>query len=284
MRSKKSMLRFGLVLLLAGVVFLGQGWHVPHPARAAAAKVLKIMPLGDSITAGTDAGYTALLFVSYRCELQKQLTTAGYTYDFVGSVHGQWGTNIGRPLLPPPSYCTMTDFDEEGHSGWRVDDILIGASQSWPGNLQSWATSANPDIVLIHLGTVDLTSGESVDSTVTGINQVIDTLRGANPFVRILLAQILPASTGGKNGTELATIPQFNAALPALVTSKTRPGSPILLVDMHTNFIISQHTIDGVHPNQNGENKMAGRWKTAIDQIMAINVVLYSTFVPQVVN
>jgi lysophospholipase L1-like esterase len=268
-----------LVLVLSGAVFLLLGIRSSPPVRAAVTTKIKIMPLGDSITSGTDASYSPAM-ASYRCELES--LTGVTNYDYVGSVHGQWG-NTGRPLLPVPSYCTtMADVDEEGHSGYAIANILAGAS-SWPGNLLSWATAADPDLVLIHLGTVDLVeNGATVVNTVVGIGQVIDTLRAANPFVRILLAQIIPGSSGGVNGTETATIPQFNALLPALVASKARPSSPILLVDMHTNFYINQHTLDGVHPNPNGENKMAGRWKTAIDQIMAIEVTLYSTYIPKV--
>jgi len=281
MRNKKSMLRLGLVLLLVGVLFLGQGWRAPHPARAETAVTkIKIMPLGDSITSGTDAGYSTPM-ASYRCQLENLTGTTNY--DYVGSVHGQWGVNISRPLLPVPSYCTtMADLDQEGHSGWATSNILAGAG-SWPGNLQSWATAANPDIVLIHLGTIDLVeNGATADSAVNGISQIIDTLRAVNPHVKILLAQIIPGSSGGVNGTETATIPVFNAALPALVASKADRNSPILLVDMHSNFTIKDHTLDGIHPNQNGENKIAGRWKTAIDQIVPIKN--YWTFIPQVVK
>ena len=155
MRSRERVVRLGLVVMLAVAVFLLLGIRSSPPVRAAITQ-LKIMPLGDSITAGTDASYTDLLFTSYRCELYKKLIAAGYSFDFVGSVHGQWG-NTGRTLLPPPGYCTWGDYDEEGHSGFKVDNILAGAG-SWPGNLLSWATAAQPDIVLVHLGTVDLTA------------------------------------------------------------------------------------------------------------------------------
>lgn len=280
MRSKKWVGRLGLVLLLAGVVFLGQGWRAPRPVRAAvtAAKI-KIMPLGDSITSGTDATHTPAM-ASYRCELQKKLDLA--KFDFVGSVHGQWGVNL-YPQLPTPDYCTMGDLDQEGHSGYRIEDILNGAS-TWNGKLQAWAAAAKPDLVLVHLGTVDFIKGQSVDSTVAEMGQVIDTLRAANPWVRIVLAQIIPASNDGVNGPELAAIPTFNTQLPALVASKARPASPIVLVDMHTGFDISIYTLDGVHPNPSGENKMALRWKTAIDSVMAIQVTKIYTFVPLVVK
>ena len=150
--------------------------------------------------------------------------TGVVNYDYVGSVHGQWG-NIGRPLLPIPSYCTtMLDVDEEGHSGWSTIDILNGAPTSWDGKLSDWAAAKMPDIVLIHLGTIDLVNAHyTAEDTAARIGQIIDTLRAANPFVRILLAQIIPGSSGGVNGTETATIPQFNALLPALVASKARP-------------------------------------------------------------
>ena len=284
MRSRKWVGRLGLVLLLAGVVFLGQGWRSPRPVRAAAtAAKIKIMPLGDSITSGTDANYQYPL-ASYRCELLRKLVST-YNVDFVGSVHGQWGI-LSQPQTPLPAYCTYpnSDWDEEGHSGWRIDDILNGAPQSWPGNLQSWATAAMPDVVLIHLGTVDFIKDQSVNSTLAEMGQVIDTLRAVNPWVRIVLAKIIPASNGGVNGPEIEAIPHFNDQLPALVASKLRPASPILLVDMYSGFKIADYTVDGVHPNPSGENLLAGRWKDAIDAILAVEVIKIYTFIPLVVK
>ncbi len=221
---------------------------------------------------------------SYRCELEKLTGVANY--DYVGSVHGQLG-NIGRPVA-----CHHHPVTAPHGRLWMKRGIPViksitssPAHSSWPGKLLSWATAADPDIVLVHLGTVDLTLTlhYSVASTVPRQSaRSIDTLRAANPFVRIVLAQILPASNDGVDGTPLATVTEFNALLPALVASKARPSSPIVLVDMNTDFTVKLHTADGVHPNPNGENKMAGRWKTAIDQIMAIEVTLYSTYIPKV--
>jgi acyl-CoA thioesterase-1 len=279
MRNKKNLLRFGLVLLLAGVIFMGQGWRAPQPVRAAVAAKIKIMPLGDSITSGTPS------WASYRCDLENLTGVANF--DYVGSVYGQMGngTQVNPPATcnnPNHSNWTMLDWDEEGHSGWRVDNILDGDPQRPQlGKLENWAPAYHPDIVLIHLGTVDFGYNESVSSTVAGIGQVIDTLRAANPWVRIVLAQIIPSNSSSYTST---AIPQFNAALPALVASKARPSSPILLVDQYTGFNVVSDTHDGTHPNESGEAKMAAKWKTAIDQIMAIVVVIYSTFIPQIIN
>ena len=269
MRSRERFLRLGLVVMLAGAVFLLLGIRSSPPVRAAVVQ-LKIMPLGDSITSGSAS------MASYRCELQKLTGVSNFNY--VGSVHGQLG--FGTPP-PPPNYCPMGDWDNEGHSGFRIDDILAGAG-SWPGNLLSWATAAHPDIVLVHLGTVDLVQNESVESTVAGISQVIDTLRAVNPHVKIVLAQIIPCRPTGVNGPDLATVPQFNALLPGLVDNKADRNSPILLVNMYTNFDPALYTVDGTHPNSSGEAKMALRWKNTIDQIVPIQN--YWTFVPAVIR
>ena len=83
---------------------------------------IKVMPLGDSITSGTNA------WASYRCALYQNLTSAGYSVDFVGSVHGQWGNS--KANLTPPNTCSMLDWDQEGHSGWAIYHILNGVPGS----------------------------------------------------------------------------------------------------------------------------------------------------------
>ena len=63
---------------------------------------IKILPLGDSITANTETK-------SYRYYLWNMLTTDGYKIDFLGSQKYQIYDNF--------------DPDHEGHSGWRADRI-----------------------------------------------------------------------------------------------------------------------------------------------------------------
>jgi lysophospholipase L1-like esterase len=223
-----------------------------RPAQAETLAALKVMPLGDSITSGTDA------WASYRCLLYRDLVARGYNVDFIGSIHGQL-----RDDQPPPEECRDNfDWDHEGHSGYRVDDILP--------LLPGWLSANRPDIVLLHLGTVDFISGESGDSTLSGISQVIDQLRAANPRVKILLAQIVPARWAGTAYD--AAIAEYNARLPALAASKAQPYSPILIVDQFTGFdpASGSDTHDGVHPNASGEQKIAARWRPAFEQIVKI--------------
>ena len=199
------------------------------------------MPLGDSITESSDG------HASYRYYLWQHLMKAGHRVDFVGSQRGIPGGKL-----------RYDDFDQdhEGHSGWRADEILL--------NVKGWATSAQPDIVLIHLGHNDLWQGESVTSTVEDLGAIIDTLRQVNPAVNILLAQLIPSTIPKFN-----TITTLNQAIAQLASKKTMTQSPVLLVDQFTGFNPPSETWDGVHPNDAGEARMADRWAVAVEQVLA---------------
>jgi hypothetical protein len=203
-----------------------------------AAPPLRLMPLGDSITAATDGQ------ASYRYWLWHLLRQGGYTVEFVGS---QAGVYQGTPKYP--------DFDphHEGHWGWTADAVLA--------RLEQWARAEQPDVVLCHLGTNDLFGGESVPSTVAEVGQIVEALRRANPRVTILLAQLIPAHHGQ------ATLQAFNRALPAVATEKTSRASPVLVVDHWSGFDPQRNTYDGLHPNEAGEKKMAQRWYEALHKL-----------------
>jgi parallel beta-helix repeat protein len=205
------------------------------PENGSTANPVKIMPLGDSITqmyADHD---------SYRRPLWHLLQSGGFTVDFVGS------QNLNKNGPPPhPDF----DMDHEGHSGWRADEILT--------QIENWATTFQPDIVLIHLGSNDIFQYQSNSGTIFELGQIIDKLRLVNPNIKILLAQIIPSIY------EANAIIDFNQRLPGLAASKNTPQSPVVVVDMWTGFSVSLDMYDGVHPNDAGDQKMAGRWYAAL--------------------
>lgn len=216
------------------------------PAVRGQPDTLRVMPLGDSITeAQGGVSETQPGFAGYRYWLWKDLESEGHPVDFVGSQHGVWNG--------PPPY-TDYDQDHEGHWGWRADQILV--------EIGAWAAAALPDMVLIHLGHNDIWQGESVSSTVDELGQIIDAIRGANPAATFLLAQVIPALPAG-----LDSIPALNDQIAILGAVKNTAASPVLLVDQHTGFDPWTDTYDSVHPNESGEQKMAGRWFAPLDSI-----------------
>jgi acyl-CoA thioesterase I len=224
--------------MLPIVALLSLALICAHALPLRAASPLRLMPLGDSITEATDGR------ASYRYWLWHLLRQGGYPVEFVGS---QVGVYQGTPKYP--------DFDphHEGHWGWRADAVLA--------RLEQWARTAQPDVVLCHLGTNDLLHGESVPSTVAEVGQIVEALRRANPRVTILLAQLIPAHSGQD------TLQAFNRALPALATEKTSSASPVLVVDQWSGFDIHRDTYDGLHPNEAGEKKMAQQWYNTLRKL-----------------
>ena len=232
-----------LLALVAVVLTLGVITARPIeqvPSREQAGEV-RIMPLGNSITQG-DATH-----ISYRRGLWLRLRQAGYLVNFVGSTQEQFGGTV----LPADF-----DRDHEGHWGWLTDEILP--------QIEAWSRRAHPDIVLVHLGTNDLASAQSIESTVAELRSLVQALRRVNPRIKVLLAQIIPL-----RGSE-AQFQQFNVQVAQLVQQLNTTSSTVLAVDQFTNFdsMPGKDTYDGCHPNEAGEAKMVDRWFAALKQVL----------------
>lgn len=200
---------------------------------------IRIMPLGDSITqADTERN-------SYRRPLWQKLQAADFdTVDFVGSqTENEGGAN------PNPDF----DLDHEGHSGFRTDQILL--------QLDDWIDEAQPDVALIHLGTNDILQGQSAESTIEELSQVIDTFRADNPNITIFLAQIIPTAL---NNDELELL---NQQIPLLAAEKDQENSPVIVVDQFSGFDLEDDTYDSIHPNSEGENKLAEQWLASFSEV-----------------
>jgi lysophospholipase L1-like esterase len=237
---RRSILAASLAALLAAAA----GTFVAAQPAASALAPVRIMALGDSITAGTGC---------WRAMLWHQLQTAGHTnIDFVGGVSDGGGCN--------PGYAY--DWDHEGHGGFSATGIADN------NQLPPWLSAAMPDIVLMHLGTNDMW-GHYIPTTakLTAFTKLVGQMRANNPNVKILVAQIIPMSASSC-ATCPADIIEFNNALPAWAAGLRTTQSPIILVDQWTGFDPAVDTGDGVHPNNSGYQKMANRWQPALAQLL----------------
>jgi lysophospholipase L1-like esterase len=199
-----------------------------------------IMPLGDSITQGWD-GHD-----SYRYDLWSSLAQAGYDIDFIGSQNA-----IGSGSAP---HVNSYDPNHEGHAGWSANQLRDNAA--------NFATLNHPDIVLLHIGTNDVSESQPPAEIIDEVGGIIDNLRTVVPDVTVLLAQIIPAA-GFVTATQ-----NFNNLIPGLVSSKNTAQSPVLMVDQFTGFNPATDTFDGTHPNATGEGKMAAQWYTALQNLL----------------
>ena len=240
------------VLIALAALLVTAAFALARPARsatsadtAATTAPVKIMPLGDSITAGPGC---------WRAILWHDLQTNGYTnIDFVGSVP-DGGCNYGYTY----------DGDNEGHGGYSATGI---ANQN---QLPTWLSAANPDIVLMHLGTNDMWGGSiPVSSVLAAYTTLIGQMRANNPRMKILVAQIIPMNPPSCP-TCAAEVQSLDQAIPGWAAGLTTAQSPIVVVDQWTGFDDATDTGgDGVHPNDAGFAKMAARWYPPLAQVLS---------------
>ena len=80
-----------------------------------------------------------------------------------------------------------------------------------------------------------------------------------SPDITILIAQIIPCDL-----PECATIPALNEDI-ALLGDLSTAESTVIVVDMETGFPL-ENLRDGVHPDDEGDQLIAGRWMQAMQQ------------------
>ncbi|MFI6457137.1 ricin-type beta-trefoil lectin domain protein [Streptosporangium amethystogenes] len=195
---------------------------------------VRVMPLGDSITEGTQVPG------GYRIGLWQRLAAGRYTVDFVGS------------QFNGPS--SLGDHDHQGHPGWRIDQI--------DANITGWAQTYNPRTVLLHIGTNDILQNYNVAGAPQRLSTLIDRITAAVPNADVFVATIIPLSSA----SQAAAARTFNAAIPGIVQNKVNSGKRVHLVDMYSKLTTAD-LIDGIHPTAGGYDKMAAAWYTALQSV-----------------
>jgi lysophospholipase L1-like esterase len=195
---------------------------------------VRVIPLGDSITDGTQVPG------GYRIGLWQRFSSNGYRVDFVG-------TQFNGP-------ASLGDHDHEGHPGWRIDQI--------DANIVGWLQTFTPHTVLLHIGTNDVLQNFNLSTAPNRLSALIDHITNTAPSAEVFVAQIIPLA----NSSQDAAARTFNAAVPGIVQSKVDAGKHVHLVDMHS-ALTTADLIDGIHPTAGGYDKMAATWFTALRSV-----------------
>ncbi len=229
---------------------------------SSASTPLRIMCLGDSITAGyTDnPGWVNHPFeFGYRSGLYTILTNARYNFLFVGGSTEPWTGISGDPTqgntYTPP--LDLRNLGQDGHRGYG--GTTASGLQS---NIVSWLNSDNPDIILLKIGT-------NSQST-SNLDTLVNTITTTKPNARLIIAQIMPKYT------YQAGIVTYNDYIRnTLVPAKQALGKKVTLVDQYAPFLTNPADLTSIdqslfanginHPNNDGYDKMAQVWFVGID-------------------
>lgn len=203
---------------------------------------VKIMPMGDSITGSPGC---------WRGNLWQSLTAAGHKVDFVGSQ-----TQACNPSGSDPNH--------EGHGGYLVTTSVQN------GDTKRWLQANTPDVLLLHFGTNDVWSNIPPAQILAAYTSIVTDLRALNPRATILVAQIIPlkpADSFGCTDCQQRAV-NLNAAIPGWAAQHSTAQSPIHVVDQWTGFDPATDTYDGVHPDEDGNVKIAARWFATLDRVL----------------
>lgn len=223
-------------------------------------RTIKIMPVGNSITAGEHYGFPDIEErTGYRKALYELLIKEKFSVDFVGS------TSHGKKENDNNWY----DWNSESYPGWKIESIADTVLKTLP--------VYKPDILLMHVGT----NGRNWEEKPLQLEQFLD---GINNFsiqnkhnITVFLALILDFFEGNPE------VSYYNEAVKDMIANRRNDSIKIILVDMEkgAGFDYSDNDPDpsseytggdmwgrkfpGVeydfaHPNEKGNKKMAKKW------------------------
>ncbi len=265
MNMRRFRIELKLVLLFALIALI---------FSEAKAQTIRIMPLGNSITAGgmcTNGDINSCVplggnnAVGYRLRLYNLLHAAGYSFDFVGTE--QYG------------YSQFADSDCAGFGGIRdsqLADVMETGTSTHTGYVTPgpYMQSVPADIILLHIGTNDILGA---DTAVADIDRILDAVddyeASSGDTVMVFLARIISTRYDpcGTNPRIIA----YNKIIDNLAAARQAAGDHLILVDMECDAGIDYNNdfTDQVHPNQTGYDKMGQAWFDAIDTwIKSMNI------------
>ncbi|WP_198045540.1 SGNH/GDSL hydrolase family protein [Kitasatospora mediocidica] len=217
-------------LLLAGVAaaltastaaFSLTGSAVAEPA----APVIRVMPLGDSITVG-----------------QGSVSWNGYRADLRDLVTGQ--TSYGVRYVGDQNSGSMSNPQHEGHGGYTIDDVRHG--------VDGWLAASQPDVVLLYIGTNDLNQQQDTDPdhAADRLTTLVDRIFTDAPDVTVVMEGLI-TTTGGMQ----ERVRQYNKRSRELAVVEQAAGRHLLFAAGAK--LDSVDFADRVHPTDTGYQKMA---------------------------
>ena len=232
---------------------------------AAPAKVLTIMPLGSSITAGQSA-QNPYNGGGYRSQLYQDLVNDGrFTPQFVGSSTSTLANNPTGPDL----MTTVGQTHHEGHPGYTTTQTLAnlnGNDSSGGNNGGNWLATGNgvdPDIITLNIGGNDFVANAGDTTTISRLDQILTSIHQLRPNATIVVSSIVTRTDGnGTYANGISTL--YNPLIPGLVYLHTLAGEHVQYLDLASMISASELSSDGVHPTQVTYNKMANAWYDAI--------------------
>lgn len=220
--------------MIAAAWALVAGLLVPVQATADVRALYSILPLGDSITYGVGNGYD-----SYRKDLWSRLHKVGMEPNFVGLCPNP------APEWKCPNRGSMGDYNHEGHSGWRVDELALRIDY-----FMDWY---NPRTVLLLAGANDIAQNHDLPNLGERIGALADRILSKRPGTHVFVGTLTQFRD------QRPIVKQVNDDIVANV--KARDPRYVHLVPLHiVGDEPAKELYDHVHPNECGYLRISYVW------------------------
>jgi lysophospholipase L1-like esterase len=213
----------------------------------------KIMIVGDSISAGPGC---------YKKFLLQDLTDNHYSnFEFVGEYSDDCGSTVRH------SAVSCSTAEQYTQAMFSMPNCQVG--KSLPG-MSTLVVTHNPDLVMLQLGVNDVWNSKPTADILANYAKLIAQARAQNPHVALAVARIQKISPAcsaddpvSKRAEELVN------AVAAWAGTQSQPQSPVFVADLWTNSDWTKaETIDCVHPNDVGAEKMGMNWFNTLKNIL----------------
>ncbi|MGE3975868.1 MAG: GDSL-type esterase/lipase family protein [Bdellovibrionales bacterium] len=210
----------------------------------AEANVIRILPLGDSLTAGgCNENGQWKVGGGYRLHLQQLLKMDVRYFDIVGS---QMDGPVG------------SDRDHEGRSGWGIVQLSTIVDET--------IRKYNPEIVLLMIGSNDMIKNQEIEMAPRRLLELVRKLFAAKSYMRVIVSSVLTTDNFLFN----QRIIFYNESIEQLIKQEMKTNPNLFWFDGYKESDIQAHRIDlidGVHPSAIGYEKLGRAWYKAVSPL-----------------
>jgi lysophospholipase L1-like esterase len=249
-----------ILLCLLPVLGFSQVPGANKALRKAKTDTLRLHPIGDSITRGKSGD-------TYRHYLRKRIMQEmGVAVDFVGSCPHAPDSNAGWADYPAIADSLGQDLEHDGWGGLKIHEITNAANntQGYPNfTIEELLKNYSSDFILLMIGTNDLYFYYQANTAWIRLDTLIQKIVN-NTNSHLTVSSIPPTYLEMTN----ARIRSYNTAAQQIVNAYRAQGKKVSFVDVNSRMTLLDLLSDVVHPNSQGNKKIADCYFEGIQKVL----------------